>query len=80
MLIQVFYPDNRFDYVKDTILGGLIETGRVMRFRRLSGWVTPGIDPVRTAKREYVCSRPGELKKLAVLDGERRGGWPQMAV
>jgi hypothetical protein len=64
MLIQVSYPDNRFDYVKDTVLDILIETRRISRFRRSSGWVTLGLDPVRTNKREYTYKTPSELRKL----------------
>lgn len=65
MLIQVNYPDNRFDYVKDAILDSLIETRQILRFRRSSGWVTLGVDPIRTAKREYTYKIPSELKKLS---------------
>jgi hypothetical protein len=53
MLIQVNYPDNRFDYVKENILDTLIETKKITRFRRSSGWVTLGVDPVRITRREY---------------------------
>ena len=66
MLIQVSYPDNRFDYVKENILDALIESKKITRFRRSSGWVTLGLDPVRTAKRAYTYKTPSELKKLAV--------------
>jgi len=66
MLIQVNYPDNRFDYVKEQILDTLIETKQISRFRRSSGWVTLGLDPIRTSKRDYTYKIPSELKKLAV--------------
>lgn len=66
MLIQVSYPDNRFDYVKENILDTLIETKQITKFRRSTGWVTLGMDPVRAAKREYTYKTPSELKKLAV--------------
>jgi len=66
MLIQVIYPDNRFDYVKEQILDTLIETKQISRFRRSSGWVTLGLDPIRTSKRDYTYKIPSELKKLAV--------------
>ena len=66
MLIQVNYPDNRFDYVKENILDTLIETKQITKFRRSTGWVTLGLDPVRAAKREYTYKTPSELKKLAV--------------
>jgi hypothetical protein len=64
MLIQVNYPDNRFDYVKENILDTLIETKKIERFRRSTGWVTLGVDPVRTSRREYTYKIPSELRKL----------------
>jgi hypothetical protein len=66
VLIQVNYPDNRFDFVKDNILDVLIENKKITRFRRSSGWVTLGQDPVRTNKREYTYKTPSELRKLAL--------------
>lgn len=66
MLIQVNYPDNRFDYVNERILDGLIETKKIARFRRSTGWVTLGLDPVRVVKREYTYKAPSELRKLAL--------------
>jgi hypothetical protein len=47
MLIQVSYSDERFDYVKDFMLDQLIDSGQITGFRRTSGWVTVGVDPVR---------------------------------
>lgn len=66
MLIQVNYPDNRFDFVKENILDVLIEKKRITRFRRSSGWVTLGVDPIRTLKREYTYKTPSEIRKLAL--------------
>lgn len=57
MMIQVNYPDNRFDYVKDKILDSLIETKKIKRFRRSTGWVNLECDPVRRARREYTRKR-----------------------
>jgi len=48
MLIQVLYPGMQHDYVKDFMLDTLVETGRIIKFRRSSGWVTIGVDPVRS--------------------------------
>jgi hypothetical protein len=54
MLVQVNWTNNRYDYVKDFMLDSLIEAGVVARFLRSSGWVTVGIDPVRSnPHREY---------------------------
>jgi len=53
MLIQVNYADNRFDYVKDTVLDHLLNTKEIKRFRRDSGWVTVGVDPLRQTRRGF---------------------------
>ena len=53
MLIQVHYPDNRFDYVNDRLLNILIEYNEVVRFKRSSGWVTIGSAPLRRFQRNY---------------------------
>ena len=47
MLIQVGRSDNRYDYVKDFMLDKLIAANEIVRFRRSSGWVTIGVDPIR---------------------------------
>jgi len=47
MLIQVNYTDDRYDFVKDFMLETLIASGAIAKFRRSSGWVTIGVDPVR---------------------------------
>lgn len=52
MLIQVSYDDERYDYVKDFMLDRLIRSGAISSFRRSSGWVRVGVDPVRTHSRE----------------------------
>ncbi|MSN26451.1 MAG: hypothetical protein GJV46_11365 [Geobacter sp.] len=51
MLIQVNYPDGRNDYVKGFVLDKLIESNEIIKFKRSSGWVTLGVDPVRTTRR-----------------------------
>ena len=47
MLIQVAYPNDKYDYVKESLLDKLIDEKRVLKFRRSAGWVTVGVDPVR---------------------------------
>jgi hypothetical protein len=64
MLIQVNYPDNRFDYVKDNVLHNLIESRTISRFRRSSGWVTVGLDPVRQFQRISAIKPVNETKNL----------------
>jgi len=48
VLVQVEWANNRYDYVKDFMLDRLIDAGGVARFLRGSGWVTIGVDPVRS--------------------------------
>lgn len=50
MLIQVEYYNNKFDFVKNTQLDSLLEKQKIHRFKRSSGWVTVGIDPIRTKR------------------------------
>jgi len=50
MLLQVIYIDKHYDYVKDFMLDNLIESQKIARFRRSTGWVTIGVDPVRKIK------------------------------
>ncbi len=51
MLVQVIFPDKRYDYVKDFMLDDLIESRKISKFRRRDGWVTLGLDPIRERKR-----------------------------
>lgn len=50
MLIQVLYDDNRYDYVKGYQLDMLLEGNKIQKFKRSSGWVTVGVDPIRWRK------------------------------
>ena len=47
MLIQVNYTDDRYDYIKDFMLDMLIRSGNIAQFRRSTGWVRVGVDPIR---------------------------------
>ena len=51
MLIHVVRVDNRYDYVKDFILDILIESKEIVKFKRRTGWVTIGVDPIRRSHR-----------------------------
>jgi hypothetical protein len=53
MMVRVMYTDNSYDLVKVTQLDGLIISGRVAKFLRAEGWVTIGLDPIRTNSRAY---------------------------
>lgn len=66
MLVQVNWTNHKYDYVKDFMLDHLIEAGVVARFLRSSGWVTIGVDPVRTStsNREYNNTERRAINKL----------------
>ena len=51
MLIPVLRTDSNYDYVKGFILDDLIESHKIIKFKRVTGWVTIGTDPIRTDKR-----------------------------
>jgi len=68
MLIQVRYPDNRFDYVKDSVLHGLIESRQIAGFRRSSGWVTVGTDPLRQFQRNFNHQPAAEVKNIVRVE------------
>jgi hypothetical protein len=50
MLIQVEYIDKKYDFVKSYQLDRLLDMHRIQRFKRSSGWVTVGVDPVRSRR------------------------------
>lgn len=58
MLIQVNYTDDRYDFVKDFMLETLIASGAIAKFRRSSGWVQVGVDPVRKSRSSYPYNGP----------------------
>lgn len=58
MLVQVHWTNKRYDYVKDYMLDSLIEAGVVARFLRSSGWVTVGVDPVRSKRKKMTYNGP----------------------
>jgi len=67
MLVQVNWTNNRYDYVKDFMLDSLIEAGVVARFLRSSGWVTIGVDPIRTSapSREFSGEERRSLQQFS---------------
>lgn len=50
MLVQIEYNDKKFDYVKNWQLDNLLEMHKIQRFKRISGWVTVGVDPIRARR------------------------------
>uniref|UniRef100_C6DZY2 Uncharacterized protein n=1 Tax=Geobacter sp. (strain M21) TaxID=443144 RepID=C6DZY2_GEOSM len=58
MLVQVNWTNNRYDYVNDYMLDSLIEAGVIARFLRSTGWVTVGLDPIRSPKPRNTYNGP----------------------
>lgn len=50
MLIHVKYLDDSYDMVKKIDLDILINSNKVVEFKRATGWVKIGIDPIRKTK------------------------------
>jgi len=51
--IHVIMNDGTYQHLTPPALEVMIEKNRVMKFRRSSGWVTLGIDPVRVQDRRH---------------------------
>ena len=48
--IDVILKDGTYHHFTPRVLNVLLESHRVHKFKRSSGWATIGIDPVRTKK------------------------------
>lgn len=48
--IDVIMWDGTYHHFTPRVLSVLLDTNRVMKFKRTSGWVTIGVDPVRSRK------------------------------
>jgi len=48
MMIRIILEDGSYDMVKAFRLDDLLPTGKIAKFQRSSGWVTVGVDPIRT--------------------------------
>ena len=47
MMIRVMYSDGRFDMIKPGLLEKLLKEEVITSFKRSSGWVVVGRDPIR---------------------------------
>src|SRR5512144_854415 len=73
MAIMVQFENKTFGYVRNDDLDELIETGAISSFRRSSGWVEIGKDPVRTKRTADAYAGPerrGEALKTHCLTCE----------
>ena len=64
MLIPILRNNNQYDFVKGFILNTLIESKRIVKFKRNTGWVTLGTDPIRDVNR----------KSLSISNDRRTAG------
>ena len=68
MLIRVIYTDETYDYLGHTQLDKFIELGRVAKFQRSSGWVTVGVDPIRTDHHGYYGGHERRARRDKCVD------------
>jgi hypothetical protein len=54
MIIRIIYQDDKHDMVKPFFVDSLIESGKIKKFLRSSGWVTIGHDPTRGIGGSYM--------------------------
>ena len=52
--IDVILKDGTYHHFTPRVLNVLLESRRVHKFKRTSGWATVGVDPVRTSKMECI--------------------------
>lgn len=70
MIIPVKYSDGTMDRVQSMLLDTLILSGAITKFKRTSGWVIVGEDPIRKRGEKEVTSdddRRSDLKNLSFL-------------
>jgi hypothetical protein len=53
--------DNHYDYVDDFKLDSVIKSKEIVKFKRNTGWVTIGTDPIRGSKRDRVINGADRL-------------------
>jgi len=52
--IDVILKDGTYHHFTPRVLNVLLESHRVHKFKRTSGWATVGVDEVRTSKMECI--------------------------
>ena len=77
----VIRNDNHYDYVNDTMLDSLIKSKEIVKFKRNTGWVNVGADPLRDNKQNRIFNGPNS-NRLAMNDSifireYRKGGGQQ---
>jgi len=51
MLIKVMHEDGQIEEIESYQLDDLIQSKKIKKFQRSSGWVTIGVDPIREGRR-----------------------------
>jgi len=64
--IDVILKDGTYHHFTPQVLSVLLESYRVLRFKRSSGWVTVGVDPVRVGNRAGAFGYSGHERRTAV--------------
>jgi hypothetical protein len=55
--IEVIMSDGTQIHVTPRVLDVLLDTDRIAKFKRSSGWVTVGLDPVRVKDTSNYCDK-----------------------
>lgn len=55
MMIRIRYPNGRFDMIKASHLDRLLVAKQISSFKRQSGWVVLGQDPIRSPGNRIFC-------------------------
>ena len=52
MMIQIIYNTGTYDMIKSEHLNRLLVNGEVAQFKRSTGWIKVGRDPIRKIRQE----------------------------
>jgi hypothetical protein len=54
LLIPIIRDNNQHDYIMDFMLDSLIDSKKIVKFKRKTGWVNIATDPIRARNRYSV--------------------------
>ena len=64
--IEAIMSDGTYHYLPPSVLNVLLENNQVIKFKRSSGWVAVGINPIRFKnRREYSFAYDGPDRRSA---------------
>lgn len=63
--IDVILKDGTYHHFTPRVLDVLLDSHRVHKFKRSSGWATVGVDPVRTGRGAYRNGYQGPERRTA---------------